>query len=252
MSSIDRRIADAGVPREALPFVEAVNQALERLEKGIAAQRRFTANAAHELRTPVAIMCAHIDNPDEETFRRDMKRDARRIRSILEQLLAAAKISSHDAALAEEIDLRELILNMVVDLMPLAIDNRKKIEVDSPSSPVIARGDPRALESAFANLIDNALRAEPEGGIVLVRVRADATVEVVDHGEGVDAADREKIFEPFWRKSEATPGTGLGLAITKEIVERHHAQISVASTPGGGATFRIAFTPSPASRRSDA
>jgi signal transduction histidine kinase len=243
MTSIDQRIDDTGVPREALPFVRAMNQVLERLEKGIAVQRRFTANAAHELRTPVAIMCAHIDNSEDATFRHDMKRDARRIRAIVEQLLAAAKISSHDAALDDVIDLRELILDMVVDYMPLAIDNRKKIEVDSPSSPVIVRGDARALESAIANLIDNALRAEPENGTVLVRVRADASVEVVDHGEGVASEDRDNIFEPFWRKSEATPGTGLGLAITKEIVERHQGALSVGTTPDGGATFRIAFAP---------
>ena len=107
--------------------------------------------------------------------------------------------------------------------------------------PVIVRGTEYALKSVIANLINNALRAEPEGGTVVVRVRADAGVDVVDHGEGIEEADRELIFEPFWRKSEATPGTGLGLAIAKELTEALGGRIWVEETPGGGATFKLSF-----------
>jgi signal transduction histidine kinase len=106
----------------------------------------------------------------------------------------------------------------------------------------MVRGDRRALESVAVNLLDNALRAEPEGGTVLVQLSPGATLKVVDHGEGVAESDRKLIFEPFWRKSEATPGTGLGLAIVKEIVELHGGRISVEETPGGGATFTLSFT----------
>ncbi len=85
--------------------------------------------------------------------------------------------------------------------MPLAIENRRKIELDCPSEPIVARGSRRGIESVVAKLIDNALRAEPEGGTVLVRVYPHGAVEIADHGEGVAPKDREKIFEPFWRKS---------------------------------------------------
>jgi signal transduction histidine kinase len=93
----------------------------------------------------------------------------------------------------------------------------------------------------LTNLIDNALRAEPSKGSVVVRIDSDKIVEVIDHGEGIAAADREMIFEPFWRKSESSPGTGLGLAIAKEIVDAHGGRIWVEDTPGGGATFKLAF-----------
>jgi len=93
----------------------------------------------------------------------------------------------------------------------------------------------------MTNLIENAVRAEPPGGTVIVRLSKDAAIEVVDHGEGVATADRERIFEPFWRKSENTPGTGLGLAITKELTTKLGGSIELLETPGGGATFKVTF-----------
>lgn len=241
MDSLDQRISEADLPAEVLPFVQAVNQALARLKSGVDAQRRFTANAAHELRTPVAILRARIDHPQDATFLPDIKRDVRRIQTIVEQLLIAARVSNHDSPTNEELDLGKTILTMVADYMPLVIENRRRIEFEPPSTPVFVRGNRRALECVAANLIDNALRAEPEGGIVLVRVHSDGLIEVVDHGDGVAPDDRERIFEPFWRKNEATPGTGLGLAIAKELVELQGGKISIFETPGGGATFRISL-----------
>lgn len=241
MNSLHQRIPEANFPSEVRPFVDAVNQALARLDVGVAMQKRFIANAAHELRTPITILCARIDNPDEDTFRQDIKRDARRVRTVVEQLLVAARMSNHASALGRDIDVGKMVLTMVLDYMPLAIENRRKIELETPPVPVIVRGNLRALESVVANLIDNAIRAEPEGGAVLVRILPDATIEIVDHGEGVALDDREKIFEAFWRKSDSTPGAGLGLAITKEIIESHGGTISVVDTPGGGATFRVSL-----------
>ena len=98
------------------------------------------------------------------------------------------------------------------------------------------------MASIISNLIDNALRAEPAGGAVIVRVGSDATVAVIDHGEGIAESDRTLIFEPFWRKTEATPGSGLGLAIAKELVEALGGRIWIEETPGGGATFKLWFS----------
>ncbi|MEF3366825.1 sensor histidine kinase [Methylocystis sp. 9N] len=100
-------------------------------------------------------------------------------------------------------------------------------------------GNQRAIECVITNLIDNALRAEPKHGAILVSVHADGVVAVTDHGVGVSAADREMIFEPFWRKSDATPGTGLGLSIAREIMDAHGGRIWVEDTAGGGATFNL-------------
>jgi len=85
------------------------------------------------------------------------------------------------------------------------------------------------------------LRAEPEGGTILVRVRPGRSVSVIDHGPGITPSDRESIFEPFWRKRNSAPGSGLGLSIVKEIVGLHGGKIIVTETPGGGATIELSF-----------
>jgi signal transduction histidine kinase len=241
MNTLHKRVVADDAPKEVAPFVDAVNGALTRLDAGVAAQRRFTANAAHELRTPIAIMRAHADNPDDAAFRRDMKRDIRRVQTIVEQLLATARFSNRAAPTDVDIDLGAAVLAMVADYTPLVIENGRRIEFEPPPAPTIVKGDKWALECMVANLLDNALRAEPEGGVVEVRVLPTATVEVADHGAGVPLADRDRIFEPFWRRDAKSHGTGLGLAISKTLAELMGGSISVAETQGGGATFRIAL-----------
>ena len=215
--------------------------ALKRLDADAMRLRRFTANAAHELRTPVAILGARLDAPEEQSFKNDLKRDARRIRNIVEQLLASARLGGAATPLGESIDLVAATQSVVTDAALLAIKNGRQIAVEAPARSVRIYGDRLAIESVIANLVDNALRAEPRGGAVLVRVRAEAVVEVVDHGAGVAPADRTQIFEPFWRKTNATPGSGLGLAIAKELMDRHAGRIWVEETEAGGATFKLSF-----------
>ena len=234
-------IPDEDVPDEVVPFVTAVNDALRRVHQSVAAQKRFITDAAHELRTPITIFCSRIDNPDEATFLLDLKRDARRIRTLIEQLLSSAQMSNGTKAAYEMADLRGVVLTIVLDYMPIAVANNRSIELDRPNAPVMVRCDRHALERAVLNLVENACRAEPEGGAVHVRVLDDATVEVIDHGCGIDLPDRENIFVPFWRKSNTAPRNGLGLAITWEIVECHGGEISIRETPGGGATFKVSL-----------
>lgn len=243
MNSLDRRLSTAGVPVEINPLVEAMNDALDRLAAGAARQRRFIGNAAHELRTPVAILNARLDAPQEPSFKSDLKRDARRIRNIVEQLLASSRLGERPNELERKIDLVALVRAAAADSALLAIKHKRQIAFETEKPSVLVCGYRLALESVVANLIDNALRAEPEGGTVAVRVEAEAAVAVVDHGEGVAPADRDVIFEPFWRKTEAKPGTGLGLAIAKELVSLHGGRIFVEDTPGGGATFKIVLPP---------
>lgn len=241
MNSIDQRIPLERIPAETMPLVEAVNSALARLDAGAARQRRFAANAAHELRTPIAILHTRIDALPDTRHKADLKRDARRIQNIVEQLLTAAKLGEYCKQAEEIFDLPAAVRALVGDYAPLVIENKRHIEFESAKPSVLVRGSRRALECIVANLIDNALRAEPEGGTVLVRAGPGGTVDVIDHGEGVPKEAREMIFEPFWRGNETTPGTGLGLAIVKELVELQKGEISVTETSGGGAAFRVAL-----------
>ena len=254
MNSIDQRIPLAGIPAETLPLVEAVNAALARLDAGAARQRRFAANAAHELRTPVAILRTRIDALPDLPQKTDLKRDTRRIQNIVEQLLIAARIGEIEALPEERLDLNLAVREIVADYAPLVIETQRQIDFESCAGAVPVAANRRALDSILANLIDNALRAEPAGGAVIVRVGHESSrgagaapfVDIIDHGEGVPVSERETIFEPFWRKNEASPGTGLGLAIVRELAENYGGRVEVSDTPGGGATFRVRFPPADA------
>jgi signal transduction histidine kinase len=239
--SIGQGVAAEGAPSEVAPLIDAVNGALKRLDAAATRMRRYTANAAHELRTPVAILRARLENPEERSFKADLERDARRIQGIVEQMLIAARLTERQATLDDRIDLVAAIRSTVADYSPLVYRTKRRIELEAPETPTIIRGNRRALDSIIANLIDNALQAEPAGGMVVVRVTEAAVVEVVDHGAGVPEDARELIFEPFWRKTDTRAGAGLGLAIVKELVELLGGRIAVTATKGGGATFRLTF-----------
>jgi len=173
--------------------------------------RRFTANAAHELRTPVAVMRARLENASPLGLRSDLLNDSSQLQTLLEQLLITLRLGENRFVAGEQVDLVELTQKVVAGFVLLAIKNGKAIEFVAESKLTTVTGSRRAIECVISNLVDNALRAEPDGGVVRVHVGADGEVAVVDHGEGIDDEDRELIFEPFWRKNEDTPGAGLGL-----------------------------------------
>ncbi len=242
VNCLERRVPTEDIPSEIVPFVEAVNSALERVKEGVARQRRFTANSAHELRTPIAILRGRVDTLEDIPLKDDIQRDVHRIQTILEQLLVLAQIEERGAAVSPpELDLGETVLSVTADYIPIALSNDRHLAFEAPPIPVFVHAYRWAIESVVMNLIENAVRAEPVGGTVLIRIKADAIIEVTDHGDGIAPLDREIIFEPFWRKDEKKPGTGLGLAIAKELVDKHHGCLWVEETAGGGATFKIAL-----------
>lgn len=242
LRSLDRRLPSAGLPGEIAPFVETINGLLDRLEDGLRRQRRFTANAAHELRTPVAILRARVDGMAETPVKQSLSADCQRLAVLVDQLLSAARLEQREVAVDEDVDLLTLLRDLVADCAPMAIRSGRAIELLSGLDEAIVHGNGRALRSAIANLIDNALRAEPDGGVVEVVLAGDhvagcARIEIIDHGAGIPLADAAMIFEPFWRKDEHKPGTGLGLSIVREIASLHGGTVVHRRTPGGGATF---------------
>ncbi len=241
MDTLGNRLTLSVVPTEAMPLVGAINQALDRLDVGTRRQRLFTANAAHELRTPVAVLAARLDAPREPNFENQLKRDVQRISHVIQQLLAEARAEEQSLPLDEIVDVAASVRAMVDDAALLAIRNNREIEYLGPSSAVLVQGNKSAIEAIVANLIDNALHAEPDHGAVVVHVDENATIEVIDHGPGVAVEDRQSIFEPFWRKREGASGAGLGLAIAKELVTKLKGKIWVEDTPGGGATFKMSL-----------
>lgn len=228
-----------GVPSEVAGLVAAINAALARLDEGVGRQQRFAAEAAHELRTPLAILAARIDSQPESETVLGMRRDLERMRSLVDQLLLIANLEAQNIALDEPLDLVVLARDVVADCTPVALA-RGRARALTPDLPRrVIQGSRRILYGALTNLVGNAIRAEPDDGVVEVRVCGTGDILVVNHGAGVPSIDRERIFDPFWRRDDHHPGAGLGLTIVKEAAAAHGGHVSVEETPGGGATFRF-------------
>jgi signal transduction histidine kinase len=230
---------DAGVPTELVSLVRSINAALARLDEGFSRQQRFAAQTAHEMRTPLAILAARIDSQPPGELTAALRRDVERIRDLVDQLLFVARLERRDVPLEDPIDLVALARDVVADCTPLALAEGRDLAFAPRVERLATRGGVAALESALTNLVRNAIRAEPMGGTVEVRVMPTGLIHVIDHGAGVAHEDQERIFEPFWRRDHHTPGAGLGLAIVKEAVAAHGGAVTVAQTPGGGATFSL-------------
>jgi two-component system, OmpR family, sensor kinase len=244
LGNIAKRFDVRTMPHETRAFGDALNRLLGRLEAGIARQRLFMANAAHELRTPIAVLDAKIDALVDAAPKREIKPAMRRLAGLLNQLLAATRIAHEDTALREEFDLVATARGVVADCAPLALRQNRAIELEAAVDRAPVRGSAQALASCIANIVDNALHVEPAGGTVRVSVRAASVrgkflVDICDHGPGIALEDRRYVFDPFWRKDGQRQGSGLGLFISADIAARHGGTVQIADLPGWSTVFRI-------------
>lgn len=232
-------IPDSGLPQEIQPLTHALNDLLGRLERAIDAQRAFIANAAHELRTPLAAVQLQIQLAERATSAAERNAAFAELRGgfarathMVQQLLTLARQEPGAASRAHEVvDLCTLLRDVLAEHALAASTKHIDAGLDCRAEPQRAsvHGDPEALRTLFGNLIDNAIRYTPEGGQVDVTVQADTdtcSVTVCDNGPGIPPDDRARVFDRFYRvHGTGVPGSGLGLAIAKQIADTHGAQI---------------------------
>lgn len=247
-------IATRRVPEELEPLVEAFNEMLERVKRGVAAQQRFVADAAHQMRTPLTGLKTQaqfaIRETDPEALRHALRQIATgvdRAARLVNQLLVLARTEGGETAQQkhEPLDLAALMRDVVTDWVMVAIEKEIDLGFESEGSAMVL-GNPFLLGELAKNLIDNALRYTPAGGHVTCRVLANQTtvlLEVEDDGVGISEEQSELVFERFYRADDsATEGSGLGLAIVQEIAVQHDSRASLRPNPRGkGAVARIAF-----------
>ncbi len=258
-------------PHEVRGLIRSINQMMRRVSESIDSQNRFIANAAHQLRTPVAGLRLQaqiaLKGGSPETVSsslRDIEDSATRAAHLIEQLLVLSKADAASGLdlTSELVDLTNLAQRVIEHFIPQAIRNNIDLGFDGPADGVIVRGNEILLHELLSNLVDNALRyGKPirdrgtTAGQVTVSVRYEkdeVLLSVADEGPGVSEVEQDRLFQRFYRPDSATSsqtnGAGLGLAIVKEIADRHDARIVISSTPisqegseCGGCTITIRF-----------
>jgi len=232
-----------GVPSEVLPVVEAINDLLARLRRALESERAFTANAAHELRNPLAAV---------RNLGRVMSdaRDPARMSELITQLLYLARLDTETPGDSiAECSLREVVEAAVSELFSKAMEKSMEIDYQARLEAGL-QADPRLLTILVSNLLSNAIKYGREGGRVSIRVRerkGALLLEVLDDGPGVKPRQLARLFDRFYRTAQArqsAEGTGLGLAIVQRIAELYGAEVWAENRESGGLKVTVGFPPS--------
>ena len=247
-------IAVAEPPAEVVPLTQAINSLLERLRASFAAQRNFVADAAHELRSPLTALrlqlglLSRAPTPAAQTEALEaLSNGIDRATRLVEQLLTLAR-NEHGAVEEhpESVEIGETTRLAVSDVVAMADARRIEISLEA-RQPFRIMGNATALRILVRNLVDNAVRYTPEGSRVTIATGADngrAVLLIDDSGEGIPAAERDRVFDRFYRRSnggDTSTGSGLGLAIVRTIAEQHGADVILETSPLGGLRVRVVF-----------
>jgi two-component system sensor histidine kinase QseC len=235
----------AGAPREVQPMVQALNGLLERMAHTLEGERRFTANAAHELRTPLAALQAQLhllrgsaDEAERPLALEQLQRGVDRGIRLVAQLLALARLDPEQTLHeAQPVDLAETVRDLCAELAPLALQRQQTLGLDTDDGVPEVSGNADLLAMLVGNLVDNAIRYTPRGGHIDVAVQrcgGGARVTVTDDGPGIGPDQRQRVFERFVRlQGQSEPGNGLGLTICARIAELHGTGVTLNARPGG-------------------
>ncbi|MFK2893837.1 sensor histidine kinase N-terminal domain-containing protein [Dyella flagellata] len=240
-------------PQELQPVVDALNTQLERLEDALERERRFSADVAHELRTPLASTMIHLDGamaaplpPDAQAALTSAQSGLARLARRIEQLLALARLEAGAAAGQRgEIDLIAVAMNVIDELAPLLGESGVEFDFAAHDDSLKVYGYEAALAALLRNLIENAMHHVPLGGqvqLIMQRTQGTTVIEVIDNGPGIPPERRASVFARFHRESSGGDGYGLGLSIVQRAAQLHNASIELLDAPAGsGLRVRVAI-----------
>lgn len=240
-------VGDSGLPTELQPLADEIDRLLRRLDVALGAQRHFVADAAHQLRTPIAGLQAQVESAVQtgDTARLPhILAAVQRLSRLVNQLLALARAEPGALPAQRTVSLRGLIEESADPWLRMAIERNVDLGFDLAEASVV--GNPLLLRELIGNLVDNAIRYTPAGGEVTLRCRragdGGALVVVEDSGPGIPPGQRERVFERFFRgRADSDDGCGLGLAIVRRIADQHGATIHIGDAAVGGARVEVAF-----------
>ncbi len=238
----DVRLPIESLPAEIKPLAEAFNAALERVEHGYQLQKEFTADAAHELRTPLAVLDARLQSLPPSDIRTTLQDDVRRMSRIVSQLLDMAVLDQARPACEETTDLIAVSRSLLAALGPEAIRKGQDLGLSEPdgADAVFVPVREEDIWHLLRNLIENAIRHTPPGTCIDVVIDTDGTLTVRDNGPGIPAEIQPQIFKRFWRrKRSGGSGAGLGMAIVQRVVTAAGGTIELRSSEGEGTAFII-------------
>jgi signal transduction histidine kinase len=246
-SDLSARLPEDELPSEVLALVTAVNTALDRVQAEFALQRAFIADAAHELRTPVSVLKAHVGILPHVPGIEALNEEVDALERLVNQLLDSARLDTLRLESQQLADLNKIAEDVAAHLAPLAIGQHRALEVVSEGNPVIIRGNEDFLFRALRNLVENAVKSTPSGTTVTITVEDPPAIRVSDKGPGIPPDEREIIFQRFWQgRRDRGDGAGLGMDIASRTVSAHGGSISIEDAPGGGALFTVRFPQMPA------
>ena len=237
------RLDEKRMPAEILPLIKSVNNGLSRLEDSAESQKLFIANAAHELRTPIAILKTRLASLDDGNISRQLNQDLRNINHLIGQMLDITRLDlAETTTLSSQINLNHAASRACEDIGPLFIEQNKELSLEKSDEEEMIIGNDDMIYRAVLNLLENALKHGPDNKPVEVIVK-DHTITVRDYGNPISSEFKDRIFERFEKlpQSSGTQGSGLGLAIVKKVAELHNGAIQITPRENGN-DFVLSFS----------